>query len=149
MAIVKSLSAEDRNLNSITRITSQKLTSYKDIDLTFARKRNGDIFKKNDAAAVKQAVKNLILTNYYEKPFQPYFGANIQGLLFELSTGIFEDDIESQIRHAIEMYEPRAQVQRIIADIGYDEYTIDVSITFKVVNTSEVVELTTQLTRLR
>lgn len=85
MAVTKSLSIEDRNLNSITRIVSKKTTAYKDIDLTMTPKSNGDIFKKVDAAAVKQAVKNLILTNWYEKPFKPYFGSNIAGLLFELA----------------------------------------------------------------
>ena len=60
------LSAEDGNLGVSTLIgTRTKL--YKDIDLTFANKTSGEIFKKEDAAAVKQAVKNLILTNYFER----------------------------------------------------------------------------------
>ena len=64
------LSTEDGNL-SVSAITGTRTRVYKDIDLTFTNKPSGEIFKKESAAAVKQAVKNLLLTNYFEKPFQP------------------------------------------------------------------------------
>ena len=64
------LAAEDVRLGS-SSIVGARTKVYKDIDLTFAVRPSGEIFKKTDAAAVKQAVKNLMLTNYYEKPFQP------------------------------------------------------------------------------
>lgn len=149
MAITKSLSIEDRNLNSITRIVSKKTTAYKDIDLTMTPKSNGDIFKKVDAAAVKQAVKNLILTNWYEKPFKPYFGSNIAGLLFELADDVYDNDIIIQVRNAIELYEPRAEVLDIKSSVSHDNNSIDVTVVFKIVSTNEVVELSTQLNRLR
>jgi len=78
------LAAEDVRLGS-SSIIGSRTKVYKDIDLTFAAKPSGEIFKKTDAAAVKQAVKNLMLTNHFEKPFQPTFGANLRDLLFELS----------------------------------------------------------------
>ena len=52
--------------------------TYKDIDLTFTARTSGDDFKKNDAAAVKQAVKNLLMTNRSEKPFDNYYGGNFK-----------------------------------------------------------------------
>ncbi len=101
------LSTEDGNLGVSTLIgTRTKL--YKDIDLTFANKTSGEIFKKEDAAAVKQAVKNLILTNYFEKPFQPLFGGNLREMLFDLADDDAEEDIEERIKNAIGVFEPRA-----------------------------------------
>ena len=74
------LSTEDGNL-SVSTLIGTRTKLYKDIDLTFANKPSGEIFKKESAAAVKQAVKNLMLTNHFEKPFQPRFGANFRDLL--------------------------------------------------------------------
>ena len=58
-------SQEDGNLQ-VQPVNTSRSVSYKDIDLTFAAKASGDVFKKNDAAAVKQSVKNVILTNFGE-----------------------------------------------------------------------------------
>lgn len=149
MATSKSLSIEDRNLNSVTRISSRKINTFKDIDLTFSKKRSGDIFKKNDAAAVKQAVKNLILTNHFEKPFRPYYGGNVAGLLFELADEVFSIDIESQIKDAIENYEPRVEVLKIQSEISEDSNKVDVTLIFRIINTEEIVEFETQISRLR
>ena len=69
--MARAYSIEDTNLNA-SLISSRKI-NYRDIDLSFAAKPAGDLFKKVDAASVKQAVKNLLLTNRGEKPFQPEF----------------------------------------------------------------------------
>ena len=59
MARVRSF--EDGNLNSTIR--TSRLQNFSDIDLLFDKKPSGDIYKKTDAAAVKQSVKNIISTN--------------------------------------------------------------------------------------
>ena len=141
----KTLSIEDRNLQGGVKITAVGQKRYSDIDLSFMKKKNGDIFKKTDAAAVKQSVKNLLLTNYYEKPFQPYFGANIQGLLFELTNDFIEDDVREEVRKAIETYEPRARLIDVIADFNDEQHSLDVRIVFQVVNTGEVVTIETEI----
>ena len=43
---------EDGNLN-VLPITTSRVVAFSDIDLTFAAKQSGDVFKKSDAAAVK------------------------------------------------------------------------------------------------
>ena len=142
------LSAEDGNLGVSTLIgTRTKL--YKDIDLTFANKPSGEIFKKVDAAAVKQAVKNLILTNYFEKPFQPKFGGNLRDMLFDLADDDAEEDIEDRIKNAISIFEPRAQALNVITTATPDRNSIRVTVEFRVINTQETVTVTTVLARLR
>ena len=148
MATNRVLSREDGNLSKSALTVSRK-SEYKDIDLSFTAKPNGEIFTKKEAAAVKQSVKNLVLTNFFEKPFEPFFGGNIRALLFELADDDIEDDARENIVRAINAYEPRAIIRAI--DVNYQEQrnSISVTIEFQIVNTEEVVTFTTSLSRLR
>jgi phage baseplate assembly protein W len=142
------LSAEDGYLGVSTLIgTRTKL--YKDIDLTFANKPSGEIYKKEAAAAVKQAVKNLMLTNHFEKPFQPLFGGNLRDMLFDLADDDAEEDIEERIKNAISVFEPRAQALNVTATATPDRNSIRVTVEFRVINTQETVTVSTVLARLR
>jgi len=147
---VRLLSQEDGGLNTNNKLVSRS-RGFSDLDLLFANKPNGEIYKKIDAAAVKQSVKNLVLTNYYEKPFQPYFGTNIRDMLFELADDITSLEIKSSIAEAIEIYEPRAIVSDIIIDTNQIEThnSLGVSIIFKIVNSNETIQFKTTLARLR
>ena len=142
------LSAEDGNL-SVSTLIGARTKVYKDIDLTFANKPSGEIFKKEDAAAVKQAVKNLMLTNYFEKPFQPRFGGNLREMLFDLADDDAEEDIEDRIKNAIGVFEPRAQALNVTAVATPERNSIRVTVEFRVINTQEIVTVTTVLARLR
>lgn len=146
--VTRAFAVEDGNLNTTSLVTSRNRL-YKDIDLTFAKKPSGEIFKKNDASAVKQAVKNLLLTNRYEKPFQPEFGGNLNNLLFELVDNNTVYEIDGAIREAIKRYEPRARVRQVATNLQSDANSISVTVTFQIVNTEEVVTLDTTITRLR
>tara|TARA_R110000796_G_scaffold23776_6_gene68043 strand:- start:932 stop:1378 length:447 start_codon:yes stop_codon:yes gene_type:complete len=148
MAINRVLSREDGNLASSTIITS-RASEYLDIDLLFAAKPNGELYKKRDAAAVKQSVKNLILTNHFEKPFEPFYGGNIRALLFELADDDIEDDVKDQVTSAINAYEPRAIIRDIFVNYQENRNSLTVTVEFQVVNTEEVVTFTTSLSRLR
>ena len=145
---IRALSIEDGNISSKTIISGIN-KSYQDIDLTFAKKASGDVFKKENSAAVKQAVKNLLLTNFSEKPFQPRFGGNLNSLLFALNTDVDDAELKEQIAEAIQTFEPRAEVLNITSNLNEDSHEIKVTVTFKVINTSQVVTTDINLTRLR
>ena len=148
MATTRVLSKEDGNLGVVSIIANRSV-EYKDIDLSFSAKPNGELYKKKEAAAVKQAVKNLILTDYFEKPFLPFYGGNVRALLFELADDEIEDDVRDSIIRAINTYEPRALVRYV--DVNYQEERNSISITieFQIIRTEEVVVLQTSLSRLR
>lgn len=148
MAITKSLSIEDTNLAKRS-IVSARQQVYSDIDLSFAKKSNGDIFKKTEAAAVKQAVKTLIQTNFGERPFNYYFGANIRALLFEPVTPDTIAEIDINIRLAIQNFEPRAELLEVRVLDEIDKNSVNVSVRFRVISTNEVVEIQTAFSRLR
>ena len=146
----RAYSQEDANLGTNSVPIARK-REYKDIDLTLAVKpTSGDVYKKLDAAAVKQSVKNLIMTNQLEKPFKPKFGANIRSLLFELIDNNSDVLVRKRLFSAITRSEPRVRVLDI--RVSYtDNYsnTLDTTITFKVLNSPEVFQITTNLARLR
>ena len=144
----KAFSIEDGNLQSKTIVTSRNRV-YKDIDLTFTNSLSGDIYKKNDAAAVKQAIKNILITNTTEKPFKPFYGGNLYQFLFELSEDFDEYEIEEKIANTVSNYEPRALIQEINVDLAPDENSINVSIIFQVISTTETVQLDLSIARLR
>lgn len=147
--MANAFSLEDKNLDVSTILTS-RTRAYKDIDLTFKNiPISGEIYKKTEAAAVKQAVKNLVMTNFGEKPFNPEFGGHVQSLLFELAHEDTEEEIEEQILSAINRYEPRAVALSVIAISDPDRNSVDVTIVFQVVNTQEEVSLSIALARLR
>lgn len=148
MATTRVLSREDGVLDASTLVTSRSRL-YSDLDLTFEAKPSGDIYIKKDAAAVKQAVKNIIQTNFFEKPFQPFFGADIRSLLFELANDETGEDIKDQIIRAIEQFEPRARIIDVIVDAQPANNSIKATIEFQVVNSEEVVIFTTFISRLR
>ena len=148
MAIRRVLSTEDGNLQKSTPISSRAV-DYLDIDLTFNKRPSGDIYKKKDAAAVKQSIKNLLLTDFYEKPFQPFFGANLRAMLFELADEDTEDEVEENIINAINKYEPRAEILAITVNVLPDQNDMRVSVYFKIISTQETVTFTTNLSRLR
>jgi len=142
------LSQEDLNLSK-SKVFGERARKYVDIDLSFTARPNGEIFKKQESAAVKQAVKNLILTNHYEKPFRPKFGGNVRDLLFDLADEFIEDDVKSKIIFAIENYEPRAQILNVQAVSSPERNELRVTVVFKVINTNEEVTLNSTLARLR
>mgnify|MGYP001051725769 FL=1 len=146
--MARAFSVEDGNLTS-SIIRSTRTRVYKDIDLSFTAKPSGEIYKKQDAASVKQGVKNVLLTNFAEKPFNPRFGANLRSKLFDLADADAEYDIERQILAAVETYETRAKILNVRAVVQPDNNEIEVTVTFIVVSTSEEVTFTTTLARLR
>lgn len=146
--VTKAFSVEDGNLQTAS-LRSSRQRVYRDIDLTFAKKPSGDIFKKQEAAAIKQAVKNILLTNRFEKPFEPNFGGDLNRFLFSLSEDFDETEIREKIGVAISNYEPRALIREIYVDLDEDNNSMDVTVQFQVSTTLEEIEVQVSLTRIR
>ena len=143
----RAFSIEDGNLNTQS-ITVARKRAFSDIDLLFNARPNGDLYKKTDAASIKQSVKNLLLTNSGEKPFSS-FGGDLSDFLFELADADVEFDVRDQIVRAIENYEPRARILDIEVFPNIDRNEIRVKVTFLILNLDEIVTLETNITRLR
>ena len=124
--------------------------TYLDLDLDFARHPvTNDIVKIEDVNAVKRSVRNLVNTQFYERPFHPELGCGVRDLLFEQytpMTGIF---IRRKIEEVLNNYEPRARISSIQVNEQEDRNAIDVVINFYVLNLPNPVSVTTTLQRIR
>ncbi len=136
---------------SRTNASSRSTRLYKDIALSFERNAaTKDVIVKKDVDAVKQSVRNLILTNHYERPFQPEIGSGISNLLFEPLDPITANSLTRVIGEAITNFEPRAQLISVDAQPDYNGNSYEVTINFRVINVpGELVSLTTMLERSR
>jgi phage baseplate assembly protein W len=109
----------------------------------------GKLILKKNSESVKQAVKNLILTNLSERPYRPLYGSSIRGQLFELFTPMTEDNIRSAIRVALNNYEPRVELLDIRFGGDPDRNSLEIAIVFRPVNSVSPEVLTINLERIR
>ena len=139
--------ADAQSQNNIARIVRQ----YSDLDLFFSRKRgSNDIAKITDIEAVKRSVRNLVLTNFYEKPFHPEIGSGVRDMLFENMTPITAVVLARKVEDVIENFEPRARLIGVRALPNLDRNEYEVTIEFFVVNTpTELIDMTIFLEVLR
>lgn len=123
---------------------------YSDIDLNFlAHPNTGDVSKKYDVDAVKQALKTLVLTNFYERPFQPKLGSPVYGMLFENIDMPSANSLKLRLELLISQYEPRVRAQEVTVVPLYDENSFRISIYFYVVGVRDPVTFSTILKRTR
>lgn len=127
--------------------------TFSDLDLNFIPLPNpggkGDVAKKFDENAMKQSVKNLVLTNHYEKPFHPEIGSQVQSLLFEPFSPLLQAMMERAITNTILNFEPRVNLRRVQVNLNPDNYSAYISIEFTIINTQRplTVDFTLQRTR--
>ena len=123
---------------------------WSDLDLDFVNHPiTKDIVRKTNVEAVKRAVRNLILTNRYDKPFHPEIDGGVTRHLFGLSTAHTKHDIEIAVKTCLQNYEPRVTVDNVIVSGDLDNNGFNVSIFFTVINTPEPIEISLFLERTR
>ncbi len=108
-----------------------------------------DLAVKRDEEAVKEAIKNLILTDRGERLMQPLVGGNIRAMLFENNTPATIKIIQESIKETINFYEPRATLLDVIVQSSLDESTVEVAIYFYINNIEQPITLTVFLERTR
>ena len=123
---------------------------YSDLDLTFRRLPvTNDVALSYDDQAVIRSVRNLLLTGFYERPFQPNLGSNLNKLLFEPADQLTSNLIESEVRNVISNFEPRVTINSINVTITPDENSFNLSMTFFVGNNTRATTVTLILQRSR
>ena len=124
--------------------------NFIDLDLNFAiHPIRKDINTHKAEYAVINSVKNLILTNHFERPFQPEVGSNIRRLLFENVDVILAAQLEREIEETVNNFEPRVQVSSIIATPALDENGYKIIMEFFVINNPDPIKINFFLERIR
>ena len=118
--------------------------TYRDMAFSmFANPMSGDIGKKTGASAVKGAILSILKTNYNERLFDPEFGSDIRGSLFEQMNPITEQRMKKKIEAAIARHEPRAEVLGVSVKAQEEQNRYEISVVFNVASEAETQKLTT------
>ena len=118
---------------------------YKDMSLYFTRNPvTGDVTTVTDVQDIKRAVRNLIMTNRFDRPFHPEIASRVRESLFEMFTPVTFNIIRNAIEEVLTIYEPRVTVTNIvISDPEYtymDHNTMPIKIFFTLNNAPETLE---------
>lgn len=124
---------------------------FSDVNVSFiAHPVTGKLPVLKNADAVKRAVRNLILTNFGERPYDPLYGGNIRALLFENADDpLLSDRIRRDLTRAINQYEKRAKVVAIDVQLRPDSNSLVIKVQFQIVNQRFPVDLEVAIERVR
>jgi len=124
--------------------------TYSDLDLFFKKHPIlNDITPLRDLDAVKQAVVNLVLTNFFERPFHPEIGGNVTSKLFEPADRFTASEIRDEIKEVLKNHEPRVNGVNVSVFDRSDANAYTVNIEFNIIFLQTETEVTFNLQRLR
>jgi phage baseplate assembly protein W len=106
---------------------------FSDIDLSFVKHPiTNDIGRKINDEAIKQSMKNLILTTYHERHFNSKLGSPVRALLFEPVTPMLATVLKKSIEQVLNNFEPRIDLQNVTVDLISDDSNVNVNIYYKI-----------------
>ncbi len=119
-----------------------------DLDLTFnMHPTTGDVTTRTDTDAIRRAVRNIVETNKYERPFKPNFGGSVRDLLFELDTTFKVNRVKARLKEMIEIFEPR--VEGVFIQLSKLDNTLNVTVFYNIRNGIRNQEINFTITRTR
>jgi phage baseplate assembly protein W len=122
---------------------------YSDLDIFFRKHPiTGDVVRKTDTDAIKRSVRNIVLTNKFERPFKPNFGGSIRNLLFELNTDRQINRMKITLAKEIEILEPRVNNVQVALS-NQDNNKLDMTIFYNIINGSPNQEIEINVSRTR
>jgi phage baseplate assembly protein W len=123
---------------------------YRDLDLKFIpHPITGDVVVKTGDAAIIASLKNLILTNFYERPFHPEKGSGVKQMLFENADPLTAQYLKKAIYEVVENFEPRVTLRDVVVQIAPDNNKFEVILNFYIENKAEPVTIDFFLERVR
>ena len=123
---------------------------FSDLDLDFiAHPTTKDVVRKTGVDAIKRSVRNLVLTNFYDRPFRTYIGSSAVKLLFEPANSLVANQLKDAILQVITNFEPRVSVTDIDVNFDYDNNGYNATIRYTIKNTAQPVVSTIFLERIR
>jgi len=134
---------------AITDNRNKKIEFFSDFVNSFARTPFGNqLGRVTNEQSVTQSLKNILLTNLGERPFQPFIGSSINAFLFEPNNEQYQTLLETYIDDAIRNNEPRVNVQEISVSLA-DEYSIQINIVYNLINNQTPLTFAFLLKRVR
>jgi len=139
------------NYDASTTNNSKRSTRiFSDLNLNFTKNpATKDVARLTDIEAVKRSVRNLVLTNRFERPFHPEIGSSVRDLLFENVSPLTAVLLKDRIAEVINNFEPRVGLVDVNVNDQPDRNEYVVAVSFYVLNSPEPTDITVYLQRLR
>lgn len=124
--------------------------TFKDLDFNFFRHpKTADVSVRSDEEAIKQSIRNLLLTKNFERPFRSQIGSPIYGLLFEPVSTLTTAMMKRVIENTIENFEPRVDLLDVNIKFNAEQNNAIIGIVFRIKNTQTPVSINLVLERTR
>lgn len=131
-------------------MATRNTRTFSDLDFNFGRHpRTDDVSTRYDDEAIKQSIRNLIMTRNFERPFRSELGCQVRSLLFEPMSPLLSTMIEKTISDVINNYEPRAVLLDVSVKFSPENNDAYITITFKIRNTETPISINLLLERTR
>lgn len=102
-----------------------------------------------NAQSIANSIRNLVLTNKYERPYQPSIGSKVQALLFDPNDQSTHSLLVTTLTETIAQFEPRAIAVKIDVDEVIDSNQVNIVVTFSMVNIPQPFNFNIVLKRVR
>ena len=109
----------------------------------------GDLARITNEDSIYTSLRNIVLTRKGERPFFPEFGCNITSILFENYTNFTQKALETEVRTAIENFEPRVKVIKAVVSGNSDSNNVSLDLYFTIINRPETFTVSFLLSRIR
>lgn len=127
-----------------------RLPDYTDLDLDFLMNATThDVQRKVGEEAIKRSIRNLIFTNFYDRPFRSYIGSGVRALLFENANEFTANRLQAAIIEVINKFEPRVAVLSVTVSPDYDRNGFNVRLEYVILNREQPIITTIFLERVR
>ena len=137
-------------VGQLTELTKNNLEFYSDMFTDFSRHAvTGELNRKTNENAVKQSVKNLLLTNKYERLFNPEIGSNLKSILFENMTPQLPQILNDYIGDVFDNFEPRADFLFADMSFDHDRNGASIDVHFTIINSQVQATLPIYIERTR
>ena len=131
-------------------IYTKGTTEFIDLDMSMLpNPSTGDLRMKKDAESIQQSLKNLLFTNFGERPLRPGIYSGLQDLLFEPLDQFTTIELDRAVRGVITNYEPRVKIHSLNFKDSPDQNSLDITLHYSIINNDTVEKITVLLKRTR
>lgn len=130
--------------------TTKANVKYRDLDLSFFRNPiTKDVSVKINEEAIKNSVRNLVLSNKYERLFQPGINSGVLSKLFENITPQLAYRLKDDVEDTLRIHEPRINLVDVKIGASNDENTLYIIIQYQLTNESNIITQNLTIDRIR
>lgn len=134
----------------MAQVNIESTRTFRDLDLNFdIHPITKDINTYKNEYAIINSIKNLVLTNHYERPFRPEIGSSIRRLLFENIDSIVAAQLERAVTETVNNFEPRAKISKVVAVADFDNNGYKLQLEFFIINSTSPITINFFLERIR